>query len=90
MNRQHGWIGTAAYEAMVSVLVAARGNAGMTQHDLAGRLGVPQSMVAKIESRQRNVSLLEFLAIANAIGVSPEDLISKVGLAVEVAEAADQ
>jgi transcriptional regulator with XRE-family HTH domain len=90
LNRQHGWIGTAAYEAMVSVLVAARGNAGMTQHDLAGRLGVPQSMVAKIESRQRNVSLLEFLAIAKAIGMSPEDLIRSVGLAVEVAEAADQ
>lgn len=90
MNRQHGWIGTAAYEAMVSVLVVARGNAGMTQHDLAGRLGVSQSMVAKIESRQRNVSLLEFLAIAKAIGVSPEDLISKVGIAVEVAETGDR
>lgn len=89
MNRQHGWIGTAAYEAMVSVLVVARGNAGMTQHDLAGRLGVSQSMVAKIESRQRNVSLLEFLAIAKAIGVAPEDLISKVGVAVKAAEAGD-
>lgn len=72
------------------MLVVARGNADMTQHDLAGRLGVSQSMIAKIESRQRNVSLLEFLAIAKAIGVSPEDLISKVGLAVEVAEAADR
>jgi transcriptional regulator with XRE-family HTH domain len=89
LNRQHGWIGTAAYEAMVSVLVVARGNAGMTQHDLAGRLGVSQSMVAKIESRQRNVSLLEFLAIAKAIGVAPEDLISKVGVAVKAAEAGD-
>lgn len=75
---------------MVSVLVVARGNAGMTQHDLAGRLGVSQSMVAKIESRQRNVSLLEFLAIAKAIGVSPEDLIRSVGLAVEVAETGDR
>ena len=72
------------------MLVVARGNAGMTQHDLSGRLGVSQSMVAKIESRQRNVSLLEFLAIAKAMGMSPEDLISKVSLAVEVAEAADR
>jgi transcriptional regulator with XRE-family HTH domain len=90
LNRQHGWIGTAAYEAMVSVLVAARGNAGMTQHDLAGRLGVSQSMVAKIESRQRNVSLLEFLAIAKAIGDVAGGPDQKVRLAVEVAEAADQ
>jgi len=75
---------------MVSVLVAARVNAGMTQHDLAGRLGGPQSKVAKIESRQRNVSLLEFLAIAKAIGVPPEDLIKRIALAVEGAEAADQ
>lgn len=78
MNRRRGWIGTPQYEVMVMILVEAREIAGITQQTLASRLGVQQSMVAKIESRQRNVSLLEFLAIAKALGAAPDELVQRI------------
>lgn len=74
--RRHGWIGSPEYEAMVAALVAAREGAGLTQHDIAKRMGVQQSMIAKIESRQRNVSLLEFISFAKALEIGPAVLLT--------------
>lgn len=85
--RQHGWVGSPDYETLVAVLVEAREAANLTQRDLANRLGTAQSRVARIESRQRNVSLLEFIEIARALGAAPETLFAKI--LVRIAQATD-
>lgn len=74
--RRRGWLGTPQYEVVVATLVEAREAAGLTQRDLAARLGVAQSRIGRIESGQRNVSVLELVAIARAIGRDPQELFS--------------
>jgi hypothetical protein len=50
---------------------------GIVQQELADRLGKPQSFVAKIERGERWVDMIEFLAIAKAIGRDPLRLLSR-------------
>ena len=50
------------------LLVAARDQAGLTQQQLASRLGKPQSFVAKFEGGERRLDVVEFIVIVEAIG----------------------
>jgi len=63
------------YARLVALLVAARQKAGVRQRALADSLGVPQSFVAKYESRERRLDMLEFLTIAQALGADPIRLL---------------
>jgi transcriptional regulator with XRE-family HTH domain len=53
------------------LMIKARKAAGLTQHDLAGRLKKPQSFIAKYEGGERRLDVVEFLAITRAIGADP-------------------
>ena len=48
----------------------------MTQADLAARLGEYQSFVARLETGQRRIDVVEFLELAEAIGFDPARTIS--------------
>jgi transcriptional regulator with XRE-family HTH domain len=52
--------------------------AGMTQRDLAQRLGREQNFVARVEQGQRRVDLVEFVWICRACGGEPLDEIRKI------------
>ena len=71
---------TDAYKAMLELIVAARRNAGVTQVELSERLGKPQSWVSNVERGHRRVDVIEFCAIARAVGSNPMTLF---GLLVE-------
>lgn len=43
----------------------------MTQADLAKQLGEYQSFVARLESGQRRIDVVEFLALADALKFDP-------------------
>lgn len=60
------------------MLVEEREAADMTQSELADALNQYQSFVARVESGQRRVDVIEFLDIANAIGFDPKKLIGKL------------
>ena len=60
---------TRAYAVLRERLVAARHAAGLTQQELATRLGRPQSFVAKYEGGERRVDLVELFEIAKVLGV---------------------
>lgn len=64
--------------AVVSVLVATRREAGVTQEDLARRLGWHRSRIAKIESRERRIDVPEFIAIAAALLIPAPILCARV------------
>ncbi len=63
------------YQLCIEVLVEAREKAGLTETELGRRLGKPQSWIDKIESGARRVDFVEFVQIAEALGISPETLL---------------
>ncbi len=65
---------TPEYRAMVSVLVGHRKAAGLSQRQLAARLGRAASHVGLIEAGQRRIDTLELLRIARCLGVEPARL----------------
>jgi transcriptional regulator with XRE-family HTH domain len=66
---------TPEYEYFRSLMVAARERAGLTQTDVAARLGRPQSFVSKYESGERRLDLVEFIKICNALGVESQAIV---------------
>ncbi len=54
-----------AYRHFRRRLVAARRERGLTQAQVAQRLGKPQSYVSKCESGERRVDVVELAAFAN-------------------------
>ena len=69
---------SAWHRAVVTVLVATRHEAHLTQDQLAHRLGWHRTRLAKIESYERRIDVPEFIQIANAINVSADTLLARV------------
>ena len=67
---------TPEYERLKGHLVSLRVSAGLSQRALAERLRVPRSWVAKIESGERRLDLIEFLWICEAVAVDPGDTLA--------------
>ena len=67
-----------AHRHLVEVLVEARRDAGITQSELAARVGKDQSFISIIEGAQRRVDVLEFYALARALGCDPTELFAAV------------
>lgn len=63
---------------LITLLVAAREKAGLTQQQLADRLGKPQSFVAKYEGGERRIDLIEFLAISRALEFDPARAVREI------------
>lgn len=55
----------------------------MTQRDLAAALDRPPSYIGKIEAGERNVSVLELIAWAEALGAEPTTLFERIVVAVD-------
>ena len=68
------------YKAVVDVLIAERKRAGMTQVQLANKLGKPQSFVSKTESRERRLDIVEFFHICRAMEKDGVELLQKAGI----------
>ena len=64
------------HAAFCKLMIGARKAAGLTQHALAVRLKKPQSFVAKYEGGERRIDVVEFIAIARALGADPLKLIA--------------
>jgi len=65
-------------DALLELLRQARKDAELTQVEVAERLGKPQSFVTKYENGERRLDVLEFLAVAQALGVDPCDIVRKL------------
>jgi transcriptional regulator with XRE-family HTH domain len=62
------------YARLIAALVAVRHASGVRQQALAKKLGRPQSFVAKYEGGERRIDVIEFIAIARALGADPVKL----------------
>ena len=69
--------------ALVRALVDARQNAGLSQQQLAAKLKRHQSFVARLESGERRIDVVELVVLARAIGFDPFQLLAIVEAATE-------
>jgi transcriptional regulator with XRE-family HTH domain len=74
-RRIHKSVHSAEQQLLRELLIAARGNAGLTQQKLAKRLGKPQSFVAKYEGGERRLDVIEFLIIARILDADPTKMV---------------
>lgn len=63
------------YKKLRRLLAEARAKAGLTQLQVAERVKRPQSFVSKYENGERQLDVIEFVAICKAIGISPLTII---------------
>lgn len=73
-----GTIRTPGLTALIDELVGAREAAGLTQRQLARKIGTTQTKVARFEVGSRRVDVVELVVLARALDLSPEDLIRLV------------
>lgn len=66
------------HKVLVAALVEVRKASGLTQAQVAERVGKDQSFMSLIEGSQRRVDVLEFYALAKAMGADPVKLFESV------------
>lgn len=71
--------------ALRDALVSARQSANLTQQELAKRLKCHQSMIARIESGERRIDVVELVKICSALGISANQIFDKIRAAVDPA-----
>ena len=67
-----------ARRRLCAALREAREQAGLTQTDLAKRLGVGQSYVSKIENGDRKIEVAELVLVCRALGIDPVKFIKSI------------
>lgn len=75
---QRGWVVSSDYRSAIAAIRSARKDKGVSQRELARRLGKPPSFVNKIEQLERRLDILEFVAIAEALELTATALIEVV------------
>ena len=66
------------YQRVINALKKARKERGITQAQLAEALGKPQSFIAKIESGERRLDVVEFVHLARLVGVEPVRILEVI------------
>lgn len=68
----------ARYKKLIEALTLARRTAGVSQTDLAARLGKRQQFVSKYESGERRLDAVELVDICRALNLEIESLLREI------------
>ncbi len=68
------------HRSLIDLLIQYREVVGMTQAELAARLGQYQSFVARIESGQRRIDVVEFLELSEILGFDAAEAVEAIKL----------
>jgi transcriptional regulator with XRE-family HTH domain len=71
-------LGSKRRRILIALLIERRKAAGMTQAQLADRLGKPRSFIARLESGQRRVYVVELLELAEVLGFDAGKVVGAV------------
>ncbi|WP_081593559.1 helix-turn-helix domain-containing protein [Rhizobium mesoamericanum] len=71
-------LGSERHKALIALLTTKREAAGLTQVDLAAKLGEYQSFVARLESGQRRVDVVEFLQLSELLGFDAVEALESI------------
>lgn len=66
------------YERFCQLLVKFRKDAGVSQEEVAKRLGKRQTYVSKCERGTRRMDVVEFAEMAKAVGYDPAEFMKKL------------
>ena len=66
------------YKQLIEALAEARRNAGVTQTELAAKLGRRQQFVSKYESGERRLDVVEFTDICRSLGLDAAGLVGGI------------
>ena len=66
------------YRRLIDALAGARRDAGLTQAELAGKLGRRQQFVSKYEAGERRLDIVEFADIARELEIDLLKLMSEI------------
>ena len=69
---------TSGQAKLLSLLRQLREDAGLTQEQLAAKLGRPQSFVSKFETGERRLDVLELREVCAAMKVSLPNFVAKL------------
>jgi len=72
------WVTSPSYAIAIQAVVDVRKSQGLSQRDVAARMGKPRSFISKIENRERRLDIVEFVALARALGLDPVGLFQAV------------
>jgi transcriptional regulator with XRE-family HTH domain len=67
-----------AHRSLVKIDAFPRVSHSLPQEELARRLRQHQSMIARIEGGKRRIDVVEFLALAEAIGFDPTNILRQI------------
>jgi ribosome-binding protein aMBF1 (putative translation factor) len=70
-----------AYKKFQQLLVEARKKSGLSQQEVADKLGRPQTYISKCERGTRRMDVVEFMEVAAVVGFDPVAFIRKLKLA---------
>jgi transcriptional regulator with XRE-family HTH domain len=71
-------IATRRHKILVKWLREERTRKGLSQSDVAKRLGEHQSWIARLESGQRRLDVIELLIVAKAIGFDAAKMVRRL------------
>jgi len=71
-----------AYIAFLALLRADRRASGMSQVQIAEKLGNRQTFISKIENGDRRIDVIELLAYLDAAGVDAADFVARLSARV--------
>ncbi|OLR89538.1 helix-turn-helix domain-containing protein [Actinokineospora bangkokensis] len=69
---------SAEYQQLCQLLRRLRLEAGLTQVQVAERLGEPQSFVSKYESGERRLDVVELRYVAEAVGSTIDEVVASL------------
>lgn len=72
-------LGTKQHKMLIAILIAKREASGMTQTELAENLGEYQSFVARLESGERRVDVIELIQLARVLNFDAAAVVREVG-----------
>jgi len=67
------------HQDLMKMLSEARGKAGLTQRELAERLGRRQNFISKYETGERRLDVVEFIIISRVLGFDAAGAVREIG-----------
>jgi transcriptional regulator with XRE-family HTH domain len=72
-----GSLRTAENDILIQLLREARAEAKVSQEELSRRMGQSITYIVKIERGTRRLDVVEFMRLAECLGLLPEELFTK-------------
>ena len=69
-------LGDQRHDALIRYLIEKRSAAGLKQVELAKRMKVYQSFIARLESGQRRVDVVELVKLGEVLGFDPTEIVA--------------